>query len=142
MILFYVSIAIAIAANLFYYIIQKSTPGDVNPVVSLAVTYLTAAAACILLYWFYPHQESLSSAIRRLNWTSVCLGITIIGLEMGFLLAFRAGWNLSAAGILVNAVVGVMLIPVGVFVFREKITPANLAGVALCIAGLILISKK
>jgi multidrug transporter EmrE-like cation transporter len=70
------------------------------------------------------------------------LGIAIIGLELGFLLAYRAGWNISLAGLVSNVIVGLVLLPVGLLLFQEKLTPLNLAGVVVCIAGLVMINWR
>lgn len=140
--LYYMSITLAITANVFYYFIQKSTPGDANPILSLFVTYFTALMTCVLIYPFYPHKEALADSFKRLNWTGPALGVTIVGLEMGFLLAYRAGWNISTAGVFANVIVALILIPVGILAFGEHLKPVNLAGIALCIAGLLLIGRK
>lgn len=140
--LYYISIALAITANVFYHIVQKSTPTDTNPFVSLFVTYITAAIACAVIYPFYPGSGNLLDSFKKLNWTGFALGIVIVGLEMGFLLAYRSGWNISSAGIFANVIVALILIPVGALIFKEQVRLADLAGIALCIGGLLLISRR
>ncbi|MCX8128783.1 MAG: EamA family transporter [Clostridia bacterium] len=139
---YYVSIILAIISNVFYYFIQKSIPHNANPLLSLAVTYLTAMITCLVVLPFYPNNEGMLDSFKRLNWTSVFLGVAIVGLEMGFLLAFRAGWNISTAGVLANVIVAMILIPVGITVFKEHLKPVNILGIILCIVGLVLVSRK
>jgi len=43
-------------------------------------------------------------------------------LELGFLLAYRKVWNISVAGFLSNTLVALMLIPVGLLLFKETIS--------------------
>jgi drug/metabolite transporter (DMT)-like permease len=140
--IYYAAIGLTIFSNVLYHIFQKATPGNVNPLISLFFTYLTAAAVCLVLFPFYPGREGILLSIKKVNWTSIALGIAIVGLEMGFLLAYRAGWNISLAGIFSNGTVALLLIPVGILLFREKLTPVNLAGIILCFGGLLLINKK
>lgn len=140
--LYYLSITLAILANVFYYFIQKSTPGNANPFLSLFITYFIAMVTCIVIYPFYPNSENLLDSFKKLNWTSFFLGFAIVGLEIGFLLAYRSGWNISTAGVFANVIVALILIPVGILLFKEHLRPINLAGIALCIAGLLLISRK
>jgi len=142
MFLFYFSVTLAIMSNALYYIIQKSTPDNVNPILSLIITYLIALVSCILIYPLYPHDSSLIVSLKRLNWTSMCLGFTIVGLETGFLLAFRAGWNISITGIFVNGIAALILIPIGILLFKESISWINAAGILLCIIGLTLATYK
>ena len=35
-----------------------------------------------------------------------------------------------------------LLVVLGIWLFREKLTVANLAGILLCIAGLVLVNLK
>jgi uncharacterized membrane protein len=142
MFLFYFAIGLAIVATVFYHLIQKVTPANANPGLTLAVTYLTAALLSLGLLPFYPIKDGLAAGVRQLNWTSIGLGIVIVGLEIGFLLAYRAGWNVSAAAVVANVAVAVILMPLGLLLFKEKVTPVNVLGVILCIAGLVLVNRK
>ncbi|MCX7711304.1 MAG: EamA family transporter [Clostridia bacterium] len=140
--LYIVSIALAIVANVFYYIFQKSTPHQVNPLAALMVTYFTAMVTCMVIFPFYPDREGFLVSLKKVNWASISLGVAVVGLEMGFLLAYRAGWNISTAGVFANVIVALILIPVGIYLFKEHLNLMNAAGILLCILGLMLISKK
>lgn len=143
MFVFYFSIALAVLSNVFYHIFQKWTPLNVNPLVALTVTYLTAAAICgVLLAATGTGGVPLAVSLRQLNWASVGLGLAIVGLEMGFLLAYRAGWKISLAQLAANTLVAVILIPVGLALFREKLSPLNLAGIVICLIGLVIVNWK
>jgi drug/metabolite transporter (DMT)-like permease len=63
-------------------------------------------------------------------------------LEVGFLLAYRVKWNISLLAIVVNASASLLLLPIGLVFFHERLTPLNIAGVLVCIAGLVMISLK
>jgi len=133
MFLFYFSIALATLCTALYHIIQKLTPLDANPALTLAVTYTTGAVLSLALLFFYPLKDSLSVSLKQLNWTSVGLGIVLVGLELGFLLAYRANWNLSYAGLIANVIVALIFIPIGLLAFKEHVTPINVIGVGrLC----------
>lgn len=140
--LYILSISLAIIANIMYHIIQKSTPSKVNPVLSLIVTYFIAFIFSILIYFFYPAKANLFTALKELNWASYALGFAIVGLELGFLLAYRAGWNMSIGVITCNVIVTIFLIPIGIIFFAEKISLLSVIGIFLCLVGLYLISYK
>jgi multidrug transporter EmrE-like cation transporter len=141
MYLYWFSIALAVLANVVYHIAQKKTPLAANPALTLTVTYMTAAVVCFVAFLVLLGRDGLAVEFRRLNWTAAVLGIAIIGLEMGFLLAYRAGWNVSTAALVANATVAVILIPIGILLFKESIKPVNIAGIALCLAGLLCLAK-
>jgi len=76
-----------------------------------------------------------------LNWTSLVLGVAILGLELGFLLAYRVGWNISLGSLVANSLVALVLIPVGVIFYHEGFSLDKIIGVVLCLAGLVMINK-
>ena len=67
--------------------------------------------------------------LKKLNWASLGLAIAIVGIEFGFLLTYRSGWNLGIAAILVNVVASLILVPVAIFVFKDKISWVNITGI-------------
>ena len=140
--MFYGAIALTILSNLLYHLFQKVIPGNVNPLLSLAVTYLVAAAATLLLLPLFPVQGTLGAELRKINWASVGLGAVIVGLELGFLLAYRAGWDLSLANLVSNTTVALLLIPFGLLLFKEQLSLVNILGVILAIAGLVLVNFR
>ncbi|MBS1199640.1 MAG: putative integral rane protein duf6 [Proteobacteria bacterium] len=135
-------LVLAIVSTFGYHLVIKLTPGAVNPLVSLAVTYATVtvlfAAAAVLVPDGVPLRESL----RQVNWTALALAGTIVGLDLGFLLLYRSGFDLSLGQLVTQSVAALMLIIVGVAAFRERLSLANVAGIALCIVGLWLISRR
>jgi multidrug transporter EmrE-like cation transporter len=142
MFLFYFSITLAICSSALYHFTAKSTPSNVNFTVSLLVTYGVAFLVVLLTFFFFPIKNSLGFELKQLNWASVGLAIAIVGIEFGFLLTYRSGWNLGIAAVLVNVVASLMLVPVAIFVFRDKISWVNILGILVCLAGLIMLNWK
>ena len=140
--MFYGAIALTVLANVLYHLVQKAIPANVNPLLSLTITYLVAAAASVILLPLFPLEGSLGAELRKINWTSFGLGAVIIGLELGFLLAYRAGWNISLASLVANTTVALILIPIGLLLFKERLTPVNIFGMVLALAGLVLVNLK
>ncbi len=139
---FYFGIGLTVLSNILYHVFQKSIPGNVNPMVSLIVTYLTAAVACILFLPFMPGQAGTLAAFKQVNWASIALGFAIIGLEAGFLLAYRAGWQISLAAGVSNVMVTALLVLVGLIFYQDHLSPQNITGVVLCLVGLTLMQLK
>ena len=136
------SIVLVIVSNVAYHIFQKLTPSDVNPLIALFVTYVAATVICLVLLPLFPSQDGFVESIKQINWTSVALGLAIVGLEAGYLLAYRARWNISLASMVGNVAMALVLIPVGLLFFREKLSPPNYAGLILCVIGLVLVNWK
>ncbi|MGH9399475.1 MAG: hypothetical protein ACRD00_03840 [Thermoanaerobaculia bacterium] len=142
MTLFWLSMALVVGTNLIYHLAQKSIPRDVHPLVSVAVSYAIALVTTLCLFPFFPVKPSVGAAVRQLRWSTVAVGVSIVGIEVGFLLAYRAGWRISLGSTATAAAVAVLLIPSGVLFFGEKVSVANVAGIVLCIAGLALVVQR
>jgi uncharacterized membrane protein len=138
----FLPIILAIITSMLYHLFQKLTPAGAHPILALVVTYVTATIASLLLLLAFPLNVNLRQSLRSVNWVSVALGLTIVGLELGYLLAYRAGWNISIAGIFSNATVALLLIPIGIVLFNEKLSSFNLLGILFCTLGLILVNWK
>ena len=142
MFLFYFSIILAVCSSAFYHFTAKSTPGNVNFTVSLLVTYALAFLATLLTFPFFPVQEGVTAELRKLNWASIGLAVAVVGIEFGFLLMYRAGWNLGISAVLVTVIASLVLVPVAVLVFRDKISWVNVLGIFVCMAGLVMLNWK
>lgn len=142
MFLFYFSITLAIGSSALYHFVAKSTPSHVNFTVSLLVTYAVAFVVTLVGFVFFPVTSSLTTELKQLNWASVGLAIAIVGIEFGFLLTYRSGWNLGIAAVLVNVVASLILVPVAIFVFKDKISWVNIVGIFVCLAGLVMLNWK
>lgn len=70
----------------------------------------------------------------------VALGAASI--EIGFLLAYRVGWNISIAPVASSVAVALLLIPIGLIAFKEHLSIANVLGIMFCVVGLILVTRK
>ena len=141
MFLFYFSITLAICSSALYHFVAKSTHSNINFTVSLLVTYGTAFLVTLLTFFFFPTKD-VAAEFKSLNWASVALAVAVVGIEFGFLLTYRAGWNLGIAAVLVNVVASLILVPVAIFVFKDKISWVNIAGILVCLAGLVMLNWK
>ena len=134
--------ALLIASNTVYQICAKSVPKEINPFASLVVTYLVGAVASAVLYYVLGSDGSLIKEYGKLNWAPVVLGIVIVGLEAGWIYAYKAGWQVSTGFIVQSAFLAMSLLLVGFFLFHESLTWNKLVGVAICLIGLVFINLK
>jgi drug/metabolite transporter (DMT)-like permease len=69
------------------------------------------------------------------------VGAAVVAIEVGVLLAYRAGWRVSTTAVAVNVSVTALLVPLGVLLFKDELRPRHLVGLAFCVIGLILVAK-
>ena len=134
-------IALIVFSNVFYHICSKQTPEGINPLAALTVTYLVSAVVSGILYCVLTPRANLFAEYRHLNWTSFVLGLAIVGLEAGSIYMYKAGWNINAGHLVHSAILAVLLVIIGYLLYHESVTLSKIAGIALCLAGLFLISR-
>ncbi|MBP5179786.1 MAG: EamA family transporter [Clostridiales bacterium] len=135
-------LALVILSNVFYQICTKSVPKDMNPFASVTVTYLVGALVSIILYFAFGEDKNLIKEMTKLNWAPFVLGLVIVGLEAGWIYAYKAGWQVSVGFIVQSSVLAVILLAVGYFAYNEALTWNKIVGVIVCLIGLVFLNLK
>ena len=135
-------LALVVLSNVVYQICAKSVPEGMNPLASLTITYIVGALASLVLYYVTSKNANILQEYTKVNWAPFVLGIVIVGLEVGFIYAYKAGWPVSTAQIVQAAVLAVILIFVGFFLYKEQLTWNKIVGIMVCLVGLGLINFK
>ncbi len=134
-------IGLVVLSNILYQICAKETPASINPLASLTVTYLVAALISGVLYYFLNKGGNILREYRQLNWSAIVLGLVIVGLEVGVIYAYKAGWEVSREYIVQSSFLAVALLGVGALLYHEALNPSKLIGVLICIVGLYFINR-
>ena len=138
----WLSIALVVLGNVSYHLGQRAIPRDVHPVLATLAAYLVALAGTVATIPFLARGTPLTTAWRSLNGSTVLVGLGIVAVEIGFLLAYRTGWTIGSASLVANAIVAMVLLGIGVLAFHEPVSLARLSGVGLCLAGLWLVTRR
>ena len=134
-------VALTVLSNVVYHVCAKSTPEKLDPLASLTVTYAVGAVFSAILFFALSRGGSLLAEYKKLGWTPFVLGIAIVGLEVGTICAYKAGWSIGTEAIVQSAFLAIALIVVGYFAYNEALTLKKLAGIAVCLAGLWLVNR-
>jgi uncharacterized membrane protein len=135
-------LSVAIACTVGYHLVLKLTPAGVNPLLSLAVTYALVTVLFGALLAASPGGFEWRQEARQLNWTAIALAVAIVGLDLAFLFLYRSGFKVSLGALVTQSSAAMLLLVVGVAVFREKLSLANSAGIVLCLVGLWLVNRR
>ncbi len=135
-------LALVILSNVFYQICTKSVPKDMNPFASVTVTYLVGAVVSIILFFVLGEEKNFVKELTKLNWAPFVLGLVIVGLEAGWIYAYKAGWQVSVGFIVQSSVLAVILLAVGYFAYHEALTWNKIVGVVVCLIGLVFLNLK
>ena len=134
-------ILVVVGANTIYHTCAKSTPENISPFASLALTYLIAGVVSLIMFFVTGDNKNILHEMGKANWATYTLAASIVFLEFGYICVYRAGWPVSTASLVANIALASLLLVVGVVMYHETITIRQLAGLAVCAAGLFLISK-
>lgn len=134
-------IALIVLANVFYNICSKETPAAIDPFAALTVTYAVGAAVSAVMYFALHRGGDLLREYRNLNWSSLVLGLAVVGLEAGSIYMYKAGWNVSSGQLVYSILLSLCLVLIGAVVYREPIGASKIAGIGVCLFGLFLIGR-
>ncbi len=135
-------LSLAIAATVAYHVILKLTPAGANPLLSLMVTYGAVTVLFGAVLALGPGEFGWRDEVRHVNWTALALAVAIIGLDLGFILLYRSGFEVSLGALVTQTAAAMLLVGIGVLVFRERLSLANGLGIVLCLAGLWLVNRR
>ena len=133
-------ILIIVLSNILYNVCTKSTPSEVNAFATLSITYLVAAVVSFATFLVSSKGRNIITEFSKTNWTAFILGVVIVGLEIGYILAFRNGWAMSKASVTANITLAIALIFVSMIFYKESITVKQIIGIVICGGGLVLVN--
>ena len=132
---------IAVLGNVLYHVGQKSLAPGTNPMTVLMVVYAMAFAFAGLAAPFFRGGATVSWSAQFLAWPVVAVALGVLLIEIGFLLAYRTGGSIQWAGVAVNGLAALLLVPFAIFIFREKFSLLRMVGIALTLSGMTLLTR-
>ncbi len=106
------------------------------------MTYLVGALASGLFYVALGDGGNILQEYTKLNWAPFVLGLVIVGLEVGWIYAYKAGWPVSTAFIFQSAILAGFLLMVGRMLYQEPVTLNKIIGIIICLIGLYFLSRQ
>ena len=136
----YLPFVVIVTANTFYHICAKSLPEGMSPYAALAITYAVGAIVCVVALLLTGGGQSSFAELAKTNWAPIVLGVCVVGLELGSILMYQAGWQVNTGFMISSTLCSAALIVVGMLAFGEPITPTKVLGVVICLVGLGVIN--
>lgn len=133
----YIPIFVIVVSNLLYHLSQKKLSSGPNPFLILSAAYFFA----LLISIGFSLRTGIPRLvdIRAIPWLVLVLGVSIVGIEIGFFWAYRAGWLVNSTAIFAHVCLALLLVPVGYLFFSETITIKKMAGLLFALLGLVLL---
>ncbi|WP_298761958.1 hypothetical protein [uncultured Megasphaera sp.] len=135
--MYWIPLLIVVVGNIGYHMIAKATPVTAPPFLALSMTYLVSFLLCAAAY--VVTGPSLRQDLQTINWASAAWGLTLVAVEFGYILLYRAGWKISIASFLANVSVALLLAGIGVLLYKDILLPRQIIGIILCLAGIFFL---
>jgi drug/metabolite transporter (DMT)-like permease len=132
-----VSAIMIVGGGVLYHVCQKATPQAIDPFLALGISFGLASLGCLAL--LVGRQGLAAPDLHSVNWTSIALAAALMLIESGYLIGYRSGLSLNLTSFACNNAVAVVLLAVGTFFYREHLDVRTASGMALCVAGLLLL---
>lgn len=131
---------LVVLSSVGYQVGLKEVSGIGDPMISLMVTYLAASVVSFVIYFFQSlGKESFLRGVFSVNVSAMGLGLAIVGIEVGTLFMYRAGWAVNVAFVVANSLIVAALMLTGFLLYKEKLTLRQLIGVGISLAGILCI---
>jgi len=118
-------------------------PERSNPFFFVMVSYIVGFTLALVAFFFSKGNKGFTASLyeqsRLINWTPVILGISVIGLEIGNVLMYRAGWDISKGSLYSNILLAIALVVIGSVFYKDQFTIKNTIGLLSCVLGLYLL---
>lgn len=131
---------LVVLSSVGYQVGLKEVSDVGDPMASLMVTYLAASVVSFVIYFFQSlGRESFLRGVLSVNLSAIGLGLAIVGIEVGTLFMYRAGWAVNVAFVVANSLIVAALMLTGFLLYKEKLTLRQLIGVGISLAGILCI---
>ena len=138
---FYLPLLLTISGGLLYHVGIKSVSTSANPFLALFVPAAVLTVVYAVCALTISVDGASATAARGSGWGILAVGVGAVLIELGFLWAYRQGWELSRAALTTTVSVTLLLAASGLILFREQLSLRYVLGVVCCIAGLVLITR-
>lgn len=136
--MYYLSIFIAVLGGVIYHASMKVVPKTLNPFFSLAVIYFFAFVLSFIAMLF---STDGSRSLQDVSLRLLAPAIGVFGVELGFLLAYRVGWNVGYTSLVANGLCVLALLPISVLVMHQGLSFQKVAGIIVTFIGMALLIK-
>ncbi len=137
-------IGLVIISSIIYQISAKEVPSKMDAFASLTVCYGLATIITLIFFFIFSGGgiSGLMAEYAKINWAVIMLGVTAVGLEVGYVFAYKNGWEVSLVYVMQSSILAGLLLVVGYFLYSEGLTWNKIVGIGVCLAGLILLNRK
>jgi uncharacterized membrane protein len=136
--MYFISISIVIICNVLYTLFQDAIPNGINPAV--AILCMNIGGLLFALPFYFANKKNNYKTNKNVFKYAILLGITGIISDLGFLLAFKSGWEIGYFNVITNVIILISFTMIGAVFFKEKLSLTNIIGIFIGIIGIAILN--
>ncbi|MEI8298393.1 MAG: hypothetical protein WCH32_10250 [Pseudomonadota bacterium] len=129
------SMLVIIVSQVLYQLAVKALPAALPPMGMLASVYALAAVTCVVLSPLAGAPLTFADFKSGFGWPMLLLAASIVGIEFGYLIAYRSGWTLGVTYSVASTATVTVLAVVGVLWFGDAMNLRRAVGLVVALAG-------
>jgi drug/metabolite transporter (DMT)-like permease len=132
-------ILLVVLSSVAYQFAQRAVSSTANAFSIFVLVYLLGMVLCLVLAPLWGRPMALADLQLLKTWPTWVLGVSVVGIEVGYLLAYRAGWPVgTAVGVTYTLTIAVLALA-GVMFLSEEVSMRRVTGLCFSLAGLWLL---
>jgi drug/metabolite transporter (DMT)-like permease len=132
-------ILLVVLSSVAYQFAQRAVSSTANAFSIFVLVYLLGMVLCLVLAPLWGRPMALADLQLLKTWPAWVLGVSVVGIEVGYLLAYRAGWPVgTAVGVTYTLTIAVLALA-GVMFLSEELSMRRVMGLCFSLAGLWLL---
>ncbi|WPC43368.1 transporter [Clostridium sp. JS66] len=92
---------VVIICNVCYHLTSKNMSNTSNPFIGLIATCGVACFISIITF-LITSKSNLTMEISSINISNILLGLLVVGIEGGYIIMYRLGWEISKGALISN----------------------------------------
>lgn len=135
--------SLAVVGSIAYNLSVKVAGEHINPfvfTVFLTLFGLVGHLVCLGVYKWHMGESAVLHLDKTGLWMALIAGLGIVIIDLGFFFAVKEGGMVASTGFWVIGSLALTALA-GIFVFHEALSVAKVAGVALGVASLYLLTR-
>lgn len=139
--MFLFPIILTVASSAMYHFMLKQASTRLSPFTLLFWSYAIAAVLCLVGIFATGADVRVSESLKGKMYLPGILALTLIGIEVGYLLSYKGGGQLGKVSMITQLTSIIVMVAIGFFMTKDTLTLTKGLGVATALMSFFLLSR-
>ena len=131
------AIGVVVGGQILYHAVARGADPTKSAFALITIAYgvsLVAVVCAGIISREMPLADFAAPTIVR----GVALGVAVSLVELGYVFSYRRGLSVATGALSVLTLTTIALVPIGLFIFKESLSPKTATGAAIAVFGVWL----